>query len=648
MQLMIYSNPINMDFKEIMKFQVMSQIGSQNLNHNTKSSDGGLNLIPIICQFFLMACIGLFEELIKAIPKLLSDFQKQFINKFRENVEKAIEPKQKFVSDIAVPLSKRHFLNSMSMMRTYCNTDVNSKSIGKGSSDESNIMVDAVLEQISRLDNVPSFQLIDKAQVMISYKDTPIQVTHDIFAKIEDIVYAGEQLASIKLTLLSNTISAAEISLYVKGLYAAYIETMKNSLGANIYFFDQKERDGNSQPQMAPIDVTPASVSNQKRMRISTASKQLTFTMTQFHSNKQFSNIYGKQIREIEQRVRFFIDNKAWYDSKGIPYQLGLLLSGLPGSGKTSAIRAIANLTKRHIINVNFANITTATQLKNLFYCEKLQVYTDSSLANTNSYFIPIEQRLYVLEEIDAIGDILKQRSSDVDDTKTEPTLHDELTLMEILTVLDGTMEIPGRILIMTSNHPEVLDKALIRPGRIDLKVNFSYATRELIVEMYEAYMDKTFDKSNIDKLPDGLLSPAEVGQVLFRHFGSEHTEAEIIEDFVESGYSYRGLEKPNQFFSQEIMEENPFKYTETDIIQDRKYLDVEEIKEDESKTLEPSWMKVHSKVYTEKKKIDNTYESSCNNNWIEGINKKRSESMTETCDMNIRPSNAFDGYATF
>lgn len=523
-----------MDFKDMMKFQVMSQIGNHQHSHASKSNET-FNIWPLLCQFFLMACIGLFEEIAKSIPKHAKTIQAKIIDKFRDKVEKAIEPRNKQISDVAVPLSKRHFLNSMSMMRVYCNTE-GSKNAAK-TSDDSNNMVDAVLEQISKLDNVPSFQLIDKAQIMISYKETPIQMTNDIFAKIEDLTYVGDQLGSIKLTLLSNTVSAADISKYVKGLYNTYVETMKNSLGSNIYFFDQKERDGNARHQL-PIETTPASLANQKRMMISSAPKQLTFTMTQFHSNKQFSNIYGKEVRNIEQRVNFFKNNKKWYDSKGIPYQLGLLLSGIPGSGKTSAIRAIANLTKRHIINVNFSNITTATQLKNLFYSEKLHVYTDSSLANTQSYHIPIEQRLYVLEEIDAIGDILKQRTSG---SSSEPTINDELTLMEILTVLDGTMEIPGRILIMTSNHPEVLDRALIRPGRIDLTVKFTYATQELIVEMYEAYMDRAFDKNNTYKLPDKVLSPAEVGQVLFRHFDLDHSEKEIIEDFVNTANEKNG-----------------------------------------------------------------------------------------------------------
>ena len=519
-----------MDVKDMFKFQMMSQLGSPQGN-TVKTSDGNFNIWPMLCQVFLVACMGLFEEFVKLIPTLLNNIKRQFLEHFQTKMEKAIELRPKLIADSSVPLSKKHFMNTFTMMRVYTNTSDTKQS--SNTSHDTDTMVDAVLSHISQLSNVPSFQLIENTQIMINYKEMPVQITKDIYVKIMEAAYTDEKLTSIKLCLMSNTISASEIAKYVRGLYNAYLEAMKNALGSNIYFFDQKERSGVSQPPPDPRNVSNSSsseaLSNYKRMRINTAPKQLTFTMTPFHSNKQFSNIFGKDVRKIEQRVKFFNDNRDWYDDKGIPYQLGLLLSGLPGSGKTSVIRAIANMTKRHIINVNFANITTATQLKNLFYSDKIQAFTDSTMTNNHTFCIPMDQRLYVLEEIDAIGNIVKQRTTN--DVKTE-AINDELNLAEILTVLDGTIEIPGRIVIMTTNHPEVLDKALIRPGRIDVRVNFSYADREQIVEMYEAYLDTPFDIKNIDFLPDKILSAAEVGQVLFRHFGLGHSEEEVLADF--------------------------------------------------------------------------------------------------------------------
>jgi len=113
--------------------------------------------------------------------------------------------------------------------------------------------------------------------------------------------------------------------------------------------------------------------------------------------------------------------------------------------------------------------------------------------------------------------------------------VNDELTLGEILTVLDGTMEVPGRMIVMTTNHPEVLDDALIRPGRIDVQAAFTYASRELIAAMYVAYLEKELSPASVAQLPAAVLSPAEVGQVLFRHFGMPSTEAEIVADLVKT-----------------------------------------------------------------------------------------------------------------
>jgi len=543
-----------MDFKEIIKLQMLSQMGIGGMGGGALGRGGAKGhggaastsaLVEMFYQFILFIVISAMDDIIKAIPILYNQIQSTVSEYFKRRVSETIADthRPKMLADTSVTLTARHTVSSFRMMRIYDNKD---SSAGNGSaasemtSEETNGMVDAVLAHISKLENVPTFSLIDKGQIMAVYKDKPIQMTREIFCKIDALSFTTMgNVASIKFTLLSNALSASEISVYVKKLYQDYLQEMKNSLGSNIFFFDQKSRES-SAPSL-PASSNVADIINHKRMLISSAPKQLSFTMTPFYSNKQFSNIFGEEVREIEKRVRFFVDRREWYDGKGIPYQLGLLLSGIPGAGKTSVIRAIANLTKRHIVNVNFANITTATQLKNLFFSDKLQVFSDHTLANSQSYFIPIQQRLYVLEEIDAIGDIVKQRkppaaSGSGSGADSESTaVNDELTLGEILTVLDGTMEVPGRMIVMTTNHPEVLDDALIRPGRIDVQAAFTYASSKLIAAMYVAYLEKKLSPASVAQLPDAVLSPAEVGQVLFRHFGMPSTEAEIVADLVKT-----------------------------------------------------------------------------------------------------------------
>lgn len=164
---------------------------------------------------------------------------------------------------------------------------------------------------------------------------------------------------------------------------------------------------------------------------------------------------------------------------------------------------------------MNFSNIQTATQLKNLFFSEKISVYIDSSLNESQTFVIPIDQRIYVLEEIDAVGDVLKQRTG----ASQASALPDEVTLGEILTTFDGTVESPGRIIIMTSNHPELLDAALTRPGRVDVSVVFRNACLQQIADMFSAFYETTHTLSNLPLELDRQLTSAETAQVLLKHF---------------------------------------------------------------------------------------------------------------------------------
>lgn len=88
-----------------------------------------------------------------------------------------------------------------------------------------------------------------------------------------------------------------------------------------------------------------------------------------------------------------------------------------------------------------------------------------------------------------------------------------------LLNVLDGVLETPGRILIMTSNHPERLDPALLRPGRIDSIVHFTKCSADDIIEMIEKICDDmTVDREMLKAvgLPEYVWTPAQVSQAIF------------------------------------------------------------------------------------------------------------------------------------
>ena len=290
-----------------------------------------------------------------------------------------------------------------------------------------------------------------------------------------------------------------------------------------------------------------------------------------FESGKSFSNVFYPEKDDVVKRLDFFSQNKEWYKKRGIPYTMGFLFYGAPGCGKTSTIKAIANHTQRHIVSVPLNKIKTAKELLNVFYNVRMN-YKD----------IPLNQRLYVLEDIDAadLKDVVGERGkseekkeggeegdkekedsdSGVDMNllqllKSSATMGpldkwktNKLTLATLLEVLDGVMEMDGRMLIITTNYPERLDKALIRPGRIDMKVKFGLCTADNIVQMYKHYFETelptSFDRS---RLQDDVYSPAEVTQVFLNNM---HKPEEGLEQLASQTATNIRLEGENCPFS--------------------------------------------------------------------------------------------------
>ena len=110
----------------------------------------------------------------------------------------------------------------------------------------------------------------------------------------------------------------------------------------------------------------------------------------------------------------------------------------------------------------------------------------------------------------------------------------DELNLTGLLNVLDGVVDTPGRMLVMTSNHPEMLDPALIRPGRIDKKLFLGHLRYEDLVCMMEHYFQTALTEHQVQRLklavdgePSLKLTPAQVEQMA--------CEFEEVEDMIDA-----------------------------------------------------------------------------------------------------------------
>jgi ATP-dependent 26S proteasome regulatory subunit len=378
-----------------------------------------------------------------------------------------------------------------------------------------NHQCDAILQAVATLDQTPSLEMVNDINWVVNAINVPITIANDVFFEIIDIVKnqsKDEGIKLIKFKVYSHTLTAKTLVTMVTKMYGDYNARVQHDLLGHQFYFDQKYRNNERQDMLYnPHDDDPRSA---RKHMINQAPKHLSFVKYNFKSNKTFANLFGEDIDIVKSRVKHFLDNKEWYQHKGIPYQLGVCLSGTSGTGKTSCIGAIANMTQRHVINVNCADILTHTQLKRLFYDEDIHVYKDEDMRETIKFHIPIENRIYVLEELDAVGSTLYDRD-DGNKGFSEDALYDELTLGHWLQIFDDVNQVEGRIMVITTNHPERLDKALLRPGRIDINLTLENATRSTIAQMYSHFFDQKLSKKGVKLLPNKVLSPADVSNVM-------------------------------------------------------------------------------------------------------------------------------------
>ena len=196
---------------------------------------------------------------------------------------------------------------------------------------------------------------------------------------------------------------------------------------------------------------------------------------------------------------------RKWYSDRGIPYRRGYLFSGAPGTGKTSLTAALAGVFGLDIYVLSLLD-------------------PDLSEAKLVRLLGEVPSRCIVLiEDVDAAGlgkrpETTSEKESPTQDTEptTETAVESttesvteasskkkqqpvtSISLSGLLNAIDGVSSSEGRILIMTTNHPKALDKALIRPGRVDMHVAFELPTRVEMKELYlSMYRDIGYSKGN-------------------------------------------------------------------------------------------------------------------------------------------------------
>lgn len=182
------------------------------------------------------------------------------------------------------------------------------------------------------------------------------------------------------------------------------------------------------------------------------------------------------------------------YKSKGILHKRGYMFYGFPGTGKTSTIASLAFDLK-----------------KDIYIMDMSSGFSNSSFMSAVS-MIP-DNAILVLEDVDCFTQIKPRETKDSDDEPTTP-----LNMSTILNVFDGFATPSGLVFVITTNHKEKLDSALIRPGRIDVSVEFTHPSIEEVKELYIRLLgtDQGFDKFIAD---NQINSMAEVQTKILENY---------------------------------------------------------------------------------------------------------------------------------
>lgn len=209
------------------------------------------------------------------------------------------------------------------------------------------------------------------------------------------------------------------------------------------------------------------------------------------------------QMDRIINHAKKFLENKESYLKAGIPYRTGIMLHGVPGSGKSSTAVALANAMNMSVYLISVSSLPNDDSLSECF----------SSVP---------ENSIIVLEDIDTVSAV---KDRDKDDTTG-------VTMSGILNVLDGIQSPEGVITFMTTNRPEVIADAVKRPGRVEIEEELGNIDSNQLRGLCEYFMG--FVPGNLPEVvPEDGISSAEIVRIFRKYIPHFEDAGEEVVRFV-------------------------------------------------------------------------------------------------------------------
>lgn len=176
--------------------------------------------------------------------------------------------------------------------------------------------------------------------------------------------------------------------------------------------------------------------------------------------------------------MRAFLDARARYTELGVPWRRGYLFYGPPGTGKSSLVKALAS----HLALPLYLLPMASKSVK------------DEDLAALMAD-VPAGAVL-LLEDVDCVS-----ANREDDDADVKQAMRTGVTMSGLLNAIDGVGASEGRILVMTTNYLERLDAALVRAGRIDVRLAFDFCDLAQADQMFERFFPAASAEERADFL---------------------------------------------------------------------------------------------------------------------------------------------------